>query len=127
MLFAVCASLATAAGMLLLKIGIIKEESSTSSSRYSYLLKVWWLSGIFFLLGGQVFNALVLKYGNVILMSQTSPFTIIHTAYLSPFVLGESFFWCRDGVTIFIIGVGSYVEVTPPHQVEAHSTKDTVV
>ena len=114
--FVMFASLSTASGMLFLKIGIIKEEQDSKNK--SLLTKLWWVTGLLLLGAGQFFNAMTLKYGSVLLMSQTSPFTIIHTAYLSPLVLGESFLWIRDGVTIFVIAVGAYVAIIPPRAEE---------
>ena len=54
MIFAACASFCTASGLILMKIGIIKSE--VQQTKYSYLLKVWWLSGLAFLLAGQILN-----------------------------------------------------------------------
>ena len=110
MVFAATASLSTAIGLILIKIGIIKSERK--QSKCGYLFRIWWLTGLLFMLGGQLLNGMVLTYGNVILMSQTSSFTIIYTAILSPIILGEDYFWTRDGVTILIISLGSYLAIS---------------
>jgi hypothetical protein len=53
-----------------------------------------------------------LKFGNIILISSTSCFTIIFTGLLSPIVLGERFRLKVDGVTIALVATGSLIAVT---------------
>lgn len=75
LIFATCASMCSAFGLILMKVGIIKDEGSTKQSKYSYLFKIWWISGLLFLACGQVFNCS--KYINLILFE-------IYTCILLP-------------------------------------------
>ena len=54
--FAAGASFSTALGLIMMKIGIIKGES-TNNSMFDLLKKPWWPLGITFLLAGQFLNA----------------------------------------------------------------------
>jgi uncharacterized membrane protein len=56
--------------------------------------------------------SVALAFGNVILISSTSCFSIMFTAMLSPIVLGEKFYWKIDGVTIGFITIGTIFAVT---------------
>jgi uncharacterized membrane protein len=56
--------------------------------------------------------SVALAFGNVILISSTSCFSIIFTAILSPIVLGEKFYWQIDGITIGFITIGTIFAVT---------------
>ena len=55
MIFAACASFCTAVGLLLMKIGIIKGES-TYKSPLDLLQRPWWPMGLIFLLLAQLLN-----------------------------------------------------------------------
>jgi hypothetical protein len=60
-------------------------------------------------------------------MSQTSSFTIIYTAILSPIILKETFILRRDGVTIMIIAVGSYAAISQTPKQEESFTRENVI
>jgi len=72
------------------------------------------------------FYIVALKFGNILLISSTSCFTIIFTALLSPIVLGEKFRWKLDGVVIFLVALGSVSAVTQQPNIRENPTKDTV-
>ena len=89
-------------------MGNIAVESNGLPKR-----KQWqfWL-GFFLLTVGVVCNGVALRFGNIILISSTSCFTIIFNAIFSPVMLKEKFVWKIDGVALLLVSFGSIMAST---------------
>lgn len=85
-------------------------------------LQPLWLVGLSMLISGQVVNTWALEYGNVILLSSTSTFTLVFNSILAPLLLGERFEWASDGATIAIILAGSTLCLLNQPQDEAQTS-----
>lgn len=85
-----------------MKIATIKTEGKDEST----FTRKEYISGLTIVLSGQIFVAIALEYGNIILISITSCFCVLFTAILSPIMLKEKFLWKVDGISIGLICVG---------------------
>lgn len=85
-----------------MKLATLKTERSSTSA---YKLKEYRL-GLFIVLSGNIFVAIALEYGTIVLISITSCFCVVFTAILSPMILKEKFMWKVDGLSISLICVG---------------------
>lgn len=70
------------------------------------------LLGMLGLAMSQILNGFALGLGNIILISSTSCFTIVFSAFLSPIMLRERFEFMLDGITILLVGTGSITAVS---------------
>lgn len=110
LLFGAGGSFCSAFGLICMKIGNIKVENSPN--KLAFLCQIEWWFGLIILFCSIGFNGVSLYFGNIILMSSTSCFSIVFTAILSPMILGENFSWKVDGVSISLICIGSLFTTT---------------
>jgi uncharacterized membrane protein len=109
LLCATLGSFFTAFGLILMKIATIKAEGTESEK--NPMMRKDYLFGLIIVILAQAFNAMALKFGNLILIATTSCFCIVITAILTPIMLKEKFMWRVDGLSIGLITIGCTIAI----------------
>lgn len=109
--FSISGSLCTALGLVSIKLANIDIEKPEKQGQIIWFHK-YMLLGMLGLAVSQILNGFALGLGNIILISSTSCFTIVFSAFLSPIMLRERFEFMLDGITILLVGTGSITAVS---------------